>query len=62
MENRTQKTTDARRTAWNEYQKRYRAKHPDAVRRWRRTYILRAAARMAAESTEQAGGVRCGGD
>jgi len=48
--------TDAQRTAYNAYQRRYRAEHPDAVKRWQRDYIMRKAARLAAEQSAARGG------
>lgn len=42
-----------------EYLRRYRHEHPERVKAWRRTYILKAAARMQAESE---GGTEHGGD
>lgn len=48
--------TDAQRTAYNEYQKRYRREHPEAVKRWQDAYIMRKAARLAAEQSTARGG------
>ena len=41
-----------------EYLRRYRAAHPEASKRWRRNYILRAAARMQAEAEAEGGADR----
>ena len=44
-----------------EYQRRYRREHPEASRRWWRSYVLRKAARLQAEA-ETEGGVDRGRD
>lgn len=61
MRNGTKKRvmTDEQRARHAEYLRHYRIEHPEAVRRWRERYIVRAADRLRAES---AGGVDCGGD
>lgn len=41
------------RARYNAYQRDYRRRNPDKTRRWRDAYIIRRAARLAAE---QAGG------
>lgn len=48
--------TDEQRRARAEYQRRYRRDHPDATRRWRDGYILRAAAKLQAEGATVDGG------
>lgn len=54
--------TDAARLHANAYHREYRRTHPDKVKRWRESYIMRAAARLAAQaqtpSDEQKGGER----
>lgn len=45
-----------------EYLRRYRAEHPEATRRWRRAYILRAAERLRQAEAEAEGGADRGGD
>lgn len=51
--------TPEQRAAQAAYLRRYRAAHPDAVRRWRDTYTLRRAARLQAQA-ESEGGVEHG--
>lgn len=62
MGNRTVRTTrrypqtDEQRQRYNAYQRAYRQRNPDKVRRWQQDYILRAAARLAAERGAALGG------
>lgn len=51
--------TNEQREAYNAYQRRYRAEHRDKVQAWQRAYIVRKAARLAAEQRQALGG---GGD
>lgn len=46
--------TDEQREAYNAYQRRYRAEHRDKARQWQTNYIIRRAARLAAEAAGQA--------
>lgn len=46
--------TDEQRAKYNEYQKLYRQRNPERVKRWQRDYIMRKAARLAAEAAGQA--------
>lgn len=39
-----------------EYNRRYRAAHPEAVKRWRDAYTMRRAARLKAEAEADRGG------
>lgn len=48
--------TEAQRNAYNRYQREYRQRNPDKVRRWQQDYILRKAARLAAERGAALGG------
>lgn len=41
-----------------EYQRRYRREHPEASRRWWRSYVLRKAARLQAEAEAEGGADR----
>lgn len=41
--------TEAQREKYNEYQRLYRSRNRDRVRRWQQDYILRKAERLAAE-------------
>lgn len=50
----TYPATEEQRQRHNEYLRTYRAAHPEKVRAWRERYILRAAARLAEQRTEQA--------
>ena len=50
---------DRKRANWNAYMRQYRAAHPDKTREWRENYIMRKAARLAAERGAATGG---GGD
>jgi hypothetical protein len=52
--------TDEQRERWNAYSRKYRAEHPEKVRRWRQDYILRKASALAA--AQAAGGDDRGGD
>lgn len=52
-------STDAKREQYNAYQREYRRRNPDKARQWRDAYIMRKAARLAAEAAGQALG---GGD
>lgn len=40
--------TDEQRERFNAYLRKYRAEHPDAVKRWRDTYIKNRAAKLLA--------------
>ncbi len=46
--------TVEQREAYNAYQRRYRAEHRDKARQWQTNYIIRRAARLAAEAAGQA--------
>ena len=48
--------TDEARERANAYRRKYRAEHPDKVQEWRRNYIQRAAARIAAAQIGSDGG------
>lgn len=50
--------TEEQRSHYNAYQRDYRRRNPDKVQRWQRDYIMRKAAKLAAE---QAGGDRDAG-
>lgn len=39
----------------NAYQRLYREKNPNRVRKWRETYILRCAERLQKQETQKAG-------
>lgn len=62
MGNRTVRTTrrypqtDEQRQRYNAYQREYRQRNPDKARRWQQDYILRKAARLAAERGAALGG------
>lgn len=46
--------TDEQREAYNAYQRDYRRRNPDKARQWQRDYIMRKAARLAAEQAATA--------
>lgn len=46
--------TGEARAKYNEYQKLYRQRNPERVKRWQHDYIMRKAARLAAEQQAQA--------
>jgi len=48
--------TVEQREAYNAYQRDYRRRNPDKARQWQRDYIMRKAARLAAEQAAQARG------
>lgn len=47
---------DEQRARWNDYQRVYRATHPERVRAWRDRYIVRKAQRLMAERGGDLGG------
>lgn len=44
--------TDEQRRKWNEYNRKYRHEHPEKVKKWNDDYIIRKAAKLAAETEE----------
>lgn len=46
---------DEQKARRNAYSKRYRALHPERVREWRKSYILRCAERLQKQETQKAG-------
>jgi hypothetical protein len=48
--------TAEQRDHYNAYQRDYRRRNPDKVQRWQQDYILRKAARLAAERRAALGG------
>ena len=49
-------STKEQRQHIREYQRAYRAAHPDKAKEWRERYILRKADRLRAEQAQQAEG------
>lgn len=44
--------TDEQRRKWNEYNRKYRHEHPEKVKKWTDNYIIKKAAKIAAETEE----------
>ena len=51
-QNRRRVLTAEQREAYNAYQRDYRRRNPDKARLWQQNYILRKAARLAAEQAQ----------